>query len=269
MRGPLLERMPAFERSRLRVSQDAVAATATTAALANGVHTDTQPTQHHNNNNNESSNALLDLLGGIGETSDTTSSNSATATITTTKAGAPLSSGPNTTLNADILDLLGGIDAGGGGGMAPTTVNNGVIPTPAGNATTNNILDGLLNNDNYCTSTLANNAINSTSSIGNSTPISILPLQTTEYEKVTAYERNGLKLVMSFERQDFMCTITLEATNTSPTATITDFLFQAAVPKSLQLQLLTPSTTTVPPTASLTQLIRVNNPNKVRRVSYT
>ncbi|XP_018019345.1 AP-1 complex subunit gamma-1 isoform X2 [Hyalella azteca] len=260
MRGPLLERMPPFERSRLRVSQDAAAANAAAAAaaapLANGL---------HNNNNNDAvaavqapsqsdSNALLDLLGGLDDSAND---------VPVQVKSAPLPPAGTGSLNSDILDLLGGLGGGGGGDSGGTlisrTVNNGgILDTGLGSAS-NNLLDDLLNNSssNLNNSTLANNTINST----NSLPVSTLP-SSDEYGSLTIYERNNLRLVMTFQRQDSLTTITLTATNSSTSCNITDFLFQAAVPKSLQLQLLTPSSTSLAPAASLTQFIRVNNPNK-------
>ncbi|XP_053638784.1 AP-1 complex subunit gamma-1 isoform X6 [Cherax quadricarinatus] len=79
---------------------------------------------------------------------------------------------------------------------------------------------------------------------------------------ITAYDKNGIRLDMAFELQETLITINLIASNNTG-AQVTDFLFQAAVPKSIQLQMLNPSGTNMAPTASLTQLIKVNNPNKV------
>ena len=50
---------------------------------------------------------------------------------------------------------------------------------------------------------------------------------------ITAFEKNGLKVVFGFERDIINTTtvaITLTATNSTP-VTINDFVFQAAVPK--------------------------------------
>lgn len=177
MRGPLLERMPAFERSRLRVSQDAVAAT---AALANGVHTPSEVTSVTSNiNNNNESNALLDLLGGISDSDDvsvTVLETSATKSSSGLLSGLtlPTAPAPGAALNADILDLLGGIDATG---LSAPAVNNGLASIDATTVNTpiNNILDGLLNNsNNFSTTTLTNNAINASTSINNSISDSLI-----------------------------------------------------------------------------------------------
>lgn len=84
---------------------------------------------------------------------------------------------------------------------------------------------------------------------------------------ITAFEKNGLKLVFSFERSPsspVVTAITLSATN-STALPMTDFLFQAAVPKSIQLQMASPSGNTVPPngSGSVTQVINIANPQKL------
>uniref|UniRef100_A0A673MQA8 AP-1 complex subunit gamma n=1 Tax=Sinocyclocheilus rhinocerous TaxID=307959 RepID=A0A673MQA8_9TELE len=88
---------------------------------------------------------------------------------------------------------------------------------------------------------------------------------------MTAYNKNGLKIEFTFERSNpnpNIAVITIHATN-STEADMTEFVFQAAVPKTFQLQLLSPSSNVVPALnqGSVTQVIRVLNPQKVR--SYT
>ncbi|XP_043935483.1 AP-1 complex subunit gamma-1 [Protopterus annectens] len=83
---------------------------------------------------------------------------------------------------------------------------------------------------------------------------------------MTAYNKNGLKIDFSFERSNTnpnITVITMAAFNTTE-ADMTDFVFQAAVPKTFQLQLLSPSSNVVPAlnTGSITQVIKVLNPHK-------
>lgn len=47
---------------------------------------------------------------------------------------------------------------------------------------------------------------------------------------INAYNKNGIKLDMTFEVQETVTTINMQATNNTGT-NVTDFLFQAAVPK--------------------------------------
>lgn len=142
---------------------------------------------------------------------------------------------------------------------------------------------------------------------------------------MTAFEKNGLKIVFSFQRPNpadlSSVTVTLKASNAN-VAAISDFIFQAAVPKvswsiiigrfescnvsavqgsgsimhqlpvsklqiytevllmmgfafsfsqAFQLQMLSPTGSTVPPgnAGTLTQVMNVINPQKVSRMSTT
>uniref|UniRef100_A0A672HC38 AP-1 complex subunit gamma n=1 Tax=Salarias fasciatus TaxID=181472 RepID=A0A672HC38_SALFA len=83
---------------------------------------------------------------------------------------------------------------------------------------------------------------------------------------MTAYNKNGLKIDFTFERANpnpNIAVITIHASNTTE-ADMTDFVFQAAVPKTFQLQLLSPSSNVVPALnqGTVTQVIRVLNPQK-------
>uniref|UniRef100_A0AAY4E4S7 AP-1 complex subunit gamma n=1 Tax=Denticeps clupeoides TaxID=299321 RepID=A0AAY4E4S7_9TELE len=83
---------------------------------------------------------------------------------------------------------------------------------------------------------------------------------------MTAYNKNGLKIEFMFERSNpnpNIAVITIHASN-STEADMTDFVFQAAVPKTFQLQLLSPSSNVVPALnqGNVTQVIRVLNPQK-------
>uniref|UniRef100_A0A3Q2THM9 AP-1 complex subunit gamma n=1 Tax=Fundulus heteroclitus TaxID=8078 RepID=A0A3Q2THM9_FUNHE len=82
---------------------------------------------------------------------------------------------------------------------------------------------------------------------------------------VTVYEKNGVTLTISCEQQsDSGLTVTLTASNSSD-SDISGFTLQAAVPKSVQLQMRAPSRDSLPANgaAKLTQLVILNNPNKV------
>jgi AP-1 complex subunit gamma-1 len=90
-----------------------------------------------------------------------------------------------------------------------------------------------------------------------------------------AYNANGIlvSLESSGPSGGPSVTLTLQARN-SNAATVTDFVFQAAVPKSMQLELLPASGSAMDPlSGSLTQVLRVSNPSgaalKMRvRISY-
>jgi len=114
---------------------------------------------------------------------------------------------------------------------APTT-----NPTPATNGGLDNLLNGL-----------------DTTSI--STPAAEVP-------PLTAYEKHGLRVVFTFPSVNpTTTTITLLAHNLT-NGPIQDFVFQAAVPKSMALALAPPSSPMIPAGGSVTQQLEVTNPNK-------
>ncbi|XP_043596284.1 AP-1 complex subunit gamma-1 isoform X7 [Bombus pyrosoma] len=183
------------------------------------------------------SSALLDLLGtaDLGMTSSVSNKS-------------PPSNSTNTVNNNDLLDLLGSLDL-----SAPTSTST--LPqaqTPlqifSPTNTTNFLVDGLLNS----------------SSIQNDT-LSMIVL-----------DKAGLKITFKLERPPDIADlliINMSAQN-SGSAILTDFLFQAAVPKTFQLQMLSPSSTVIPPSGQVTQVLKVTNINKVPlrmrlRISYT
>ncbi|XP_016303415.1 AP-1 complex subunit gamma-1-like [Sinocyclocheilus anshuiensis] len=161
----------------------------------------------------------------------------------------------------DLLDLLGGNDvvpviqttvptkpASAGGELLDLLgdlfLTGGPTPTPAPSVTLSQppfLLDGLTSQPLF-----------------NDIAAGIPPM--------TAYNKNGLKIEFTFERANpnpNIAVITIHATN-STEADMTEFVFQAAVPKTFQLQLLSPSSNVVPALnqGSVTQVIRVLNPQK-------
>ncbi|XP_035678744.1 AP-1 complex subunit gamma-1-like [Branchiostoma floridae] len=81
-----------------------------------------------------------------------------------------------------------------------------------------------------------------------------------------AYEKNGLKIEFSFQKDNSnanVVIITLTATNSTDTP-MDEFVFQAAVPKTFQLQLQSPSGSVVPASnmGVVTQVIKILNPQK-------
>ncbi|GCB74452.1 hypothetical protein scyTo_0003542 [Scyliorhinus torazame] len=83
---------------------------------------------------------------------------------------------------------------------------------------------------------------------------------------IIAYDQNGLKIEFSFEQSKAntnMLFITLRASN-STEMDMSNFVLQAAVPKSFQLQLMSPSGSIIPArnSGAVTQLMRVLNSQK-------
>lgn len=162
----------------------------------------------------------------------------------------------------DLLDLLGGNDvvpviqttlptkpASAGGELldllGDLSLSGGPAPTPAPSVPSSQpsfLLDGL------------------------SSPPLFNDIAAAAIPPMTAYNKNGLKIDFTFERANpnpNIAVITIHASNTTD-ADMTDFVFQAAVPKTFQLQLLSPSSNVVPALnqGTVTQIIRVLNPQK-------
>lgn len=142
---------------------------------------------------------------------------------------------PNKVPKGDIIDLLGDLD------LSPPSMNSGGV----------NISDSL---SSGLPSQLANSAFHPSNNVNSSSPM------------LTAFEKNGIKVVFKLDHDasdPTLMNITLSATNSSP-ITLQDFVFQAAVPKTFQLQLLSPSDSVLPAYngGAITQLIKVNNPSR-------
>ncbi|XP_011147631.1 AP-1 complex subunit gamma-1 isoform X2 [Harpegnathos saltator] len=187
------------------------------------------------------SSALLDLLG--------TTDVGATMPATTSKNPSPSSTAA--THNNDLLDLLGSLDLNTPT-PAPTLPSQPQASTPVFSPTiTSNssfLVDGLL----------------STPSVQNDTP------------SMVVLDKSGLKITFKLERPPDipdLLIINMLAQNSGSTI-LTDFLFQAAVPRTFQLQMLSPSSTVIPPSGQVTQVLRVTNMNRAQlrmrlRISYT
>ncbi|XP_051984705.1 AP-1 complex subunit gamma-like 2 [Xyrauchen texanus] len=92
-----------------------------------------------------------------------------------------------------------------------------------------------------------------------------LELTSVPKSTVTVYEKNGVSLKLQCDKQtDTDVTVTLIASNSSQ-SDITNFTLQAAVPKSVQLQMKAPSGNVIPAQGlgQVTQTVLLNNPNKV------
>lgn len=149
--------------------------------------------------------------------------------VTSANPAQPPAGGAN-----DLLDLLGDV----------ATISNPVPPVKP--TPTPNLLDDLMGGD----TTTHNNQMN-----GNDGPY-----------KLTAFDKNGLKVELTCERDNGQPNVTIinvKSSNSTAT-TMSDYIFQAAVPKSFQLQLQSPSGSTLPPMndGEVTQVIKVNNPQK-------
>lgn len=137
---------------------------------------------------------------------------------------APVKSGQDSLLDLLDLDL----------GSAP--VNN---PIPAQSIPAANILDGL---DNL----VVNNTLNG-----------FIP-------KLVGYNKNNISITFHFDRPtpSGLCVMNLSIVNGASEA-VSEFYLQAAVPKSMQLEILPASSTAIEPNGgTVSQVLKVTNPNK-------
>lgn len=183
------------------------------------------------------SSALLDLLG--------TTDVGMTMPPVTTKNPPPAATNIN---NNDLLDLLGNLDINSA--ALPSTLPQQSPPSQIFSPTNtmNFLVDGLLNS----------------------------PSIQTETSSMIVLDKSGLKITFKLERPpDITDLLIINMTaHNSTNSVLSDFLFQAAVPRTFQLQMLPPSSTVIPPSSEVTQVIRVTNINKVPlrmrlRISYT
>ncbi|XP_066155953.1 AP-1 complex subunit gamma-1 isoform X3 [Euwallacea fornicatus] len=237
LRPALLERMPPMEL--VRQTDESVHTNGDVDSI--DLPSEESSPQHVPNE----SNALLDLLGGDLDV----------IKPTTEPSKPPPVSNSN---NQDLLDLLGlgplsdtaspSTESSNLGLILESNAN--VLPTVMNSQNSNFLSDGLFNP-------------NPVESVRSSIP----PL--------TAFDKEGLRILFSFDgvRENGTVTINVTATNDS-LSPLTDFLFQAAVPKTFQIQMLSPSGTTLAPNGVVTQVLKVTNPgqNMLRmriRISYT
>lgn len=234
LRPALLERMPPME-----IIRDS------NGSQINGDFDSDLKIEDSPKHNTMQSNALLDLLGG--DLND--------IEVPTYKT--PIENvSNNISNNQDLLDLLGGLDTTpalvntpGTGLSLITENNNHTVPTNV----TNNQYSNFLGAD------FLNININNEQDV----------------PTIIAFENNSLKIVFSLEKLAEPNGITINVLATNNTSShMNEFLFQAAIPKAFQLQMLPPSGTAITPNGNITQVLRVINSNqstlKMRlRISYT
>lgn len=85
--------------------------------------------------------------------------------------------------------------------------------------------------------------------------------------KLTALDKNGLNVILVPQKNvggdgNGCLRVIMSATNNSIN-TLEQYLFQAAVPKSFTLQMLSPSGSVLPPGGTITQEMRLTNSAKV------
>ncbi|XP_055633940.1 AP-1 complex subunit gamma-1-like isoform X2 [Toxorhynchites rutilus septentrionalis] len=241
--------------------------------------------------------ALLDLLGGGDDPAESID----LVPSVTVKPSTTSSSN-----NQDLLDLLGGLDmpsstppaaihplGGGGIGLDLNSLNDNSIKvtnTIPGTVTSSSSFGGLENllNSNTTPVTIPVGVVSPTSTInatsglfnntGNNTSNSLFNNVSAvnnneEHSKtLTALDKNGLFVQLMAKYSGGCLHIVMTAINNS-LSTLEQYLFQAAVPRSFTLQMLSPSGSMLPPGGTITQEMRVSSTAKSTlrmrlRISY-
>ncbi|XP_064404142.1 AP-1 complex subunit gamma-1-like [Halichondria panicea] len=158
---------------------------------------------------------------------------------------------------SELLDLLGGDS------IAPPTTSQ-ALPTSSGGGA----LMDLLGLDVGPSVPPPSSSAGLLDLLGGAPTSAPPPAPLGDIPNMTAFEKNGLRVVFTFQRSldpttPAVVAIILNATNSTPTP-LTDFVFQCAVPKTFQLQMQSPSGNVLTPNSSntVTQVITINNPEK-------
>lgn len=202
-------------------------------------------------------NALLDLLGG----SDGPLDLGQPITNANTISSITNNSSNNTN---DLLDLLGGIDLSspvlspgfiGGGSLAADTSNGnhifGSLDTFGG---------GLMGNGGGGGGSLI------ASNISTIIPTTTTAAAVATGPPMTALDKNGVTVMLVSQKSSGCLQVMMTASNASGQP-VDQFLFQAAVPKSFTLQMLSPSGSHLPVGGVITQEMRLTNSAKVTNSS--
>ncbi|XP_039746512.1 AP-1 complex subunit gamma-1 isoform X3 [Pararge aegeria] len=176
-----------------------------------------------------------------------------------------------------LLDLINGSEL-----LANGDVEHTPIAPTNNNSNTNDILDLLSGLDLSTPSmpapsvavSVANNNLTSPSLLLDGLFASEPPVTQPQAECVVrALERNGVLVELCAVRGGDTATLTMRA-RSHAASTISDFLFQAAVPRTFRLDMMSPSGTVLTPQGEITQVLKITNPSKTPlrlriRVSYS
>ncbi|XP_075157112.1 adaptor protein complex 1, gamma subunit isoform X2 [Haematobia irritans] len=283
LRPPLLEKMPAMQVSRMS-SQNGESSGSyddhSPDLIENGLGDDQITTESNMNTMSDNTNILLDLLGG----SDLSIP---TQDLSVQKKNTLNANNDNTTTsnNQDFLDLLGldmsstqssttanvtsnvvsstnmnnvlmGSGGGGGGGGLLGDLSNMISTTATTVPTNGNDLSSIMAAasinmpamDLTTVNSLVNDPLDNTASSNN--------VSVPQGPKLTALNKNGVLVQLVPVKANDNMQIFMTTTNSS-TTTLEQYLFQAAVPKSFTLQMLSPSGSVLPPGGVITQEMRV------------
>ena len=263
LRSALLEPMPPFEKD----PSSSTSASHSTSSM--------QDLAAHASTNGVAA-ASDDLLGNFGSPTKVDVGSSLLDIIGSTATSQPQKS--DVTKTDNLLDLLECLDFGGSGptsssSAAPNILNNSTLnslyaatspPLSVAPTSSHNILDGLMsmNSQIPAVTSNSNNLDDLFGDFGGSSTLSSAPAFA---PPMTVYDKNEFKIVFDFEKPAVanQVVIKLRASNLSSVGGVSDFVVQAAVPKSMQLELAPPSSTNIAANGGVvTQVLKVNNPSR-------
>ncbi|XP_037938484.1 AP-1 complex subunit gamma-1 isoform X2 [Teleopsis dalmanni] len=284
LRPPLLEKMPPMQISRIS-SQNGESSGSfddnSPDLIENGLVEDQLPHENNMNTMSDNTNILLDLLGGTDISNTVQKENTKNAN--------------DVSNNQDFLDLLD-LDLNTGAvavnnttnvlGTNATNINNvlGLSSLTATIPTNGNDLTSILSGNGLVSVPVnlleSNNILSPSANASNSflneltSPANLLcsSIAINQAPKITALDKNGLLVHLVPLRVSDTIQIFMTTTNNSKNI-LEQYLFQAAVPKSFTLQMLSPSGSDLPPGGIITQEMRVVSTSKAilrmrLRISY-
>lgn len=202
----------------------------------------------------------LDDTNGSSSKLDVTVAAASVAAAAVAASVAPSASSKSATQSNNLLDidLLGDAPA-----TAPATA---ATATPASFDPLADLLGGAPSSKPAASAPASSNDLLDLLALGGGAPaapvaVAAFPSQPTSF---IGYDKNGLKVSFAGvvdSANPAMMNITATFFNASG-GILENLVFQAAVPKSLKIQLQPPSSTTIPRSGTVTQLIRVLNPTK-------
>lgn len=293
LRPALLEKMPPMQISRIATQNGSGSGgggsfdESNPDLLENGIEEMENNTLSAPTLGGDQSNILLDLLGGSDLGTDL--SNASTVQKKNSKNANAGQLATETSNNQDLLDLLGGLDMSAptpvanvqnmnimglvdGGSVGVGSVGGGMITSPSTNGNEISTLGGglggglNLNAPSIIESSVLSNSL--LNDLTTTTTTSVTP----QGPKLTALDKNGILVQLVPVKGNDCMQIFMTTTNSSLT-TIEQYLFQAAVPRSFTLQMLSPSGSLLTPGGVITQEMRVVSTSKAilrmrLRISY-
>uniref|UniRef100_A0A0K8TMB2 AP-1 complex subunit gamma n=1 Tax=Tabanus bromius TaxID=304241 RepID=A0A0K8TMB2_TABBR len=254
LRPALLEKMPPLQVNRVSTQNGNPLEDNGSELIENGLEDNDSLTIGQT----DQSNILLDLLSGTDIIQEISNANVERKNSKNSSVPAPA---PTETSNKDLLDLLGDLD------LTPSSISKPIVESSTTNGNDMSTITSIPSLE-LNTPTLDTNIITNTL-------LSDFSLQNTvqpKGPKITAWDKNGILIHLTPAKGSGCLQVFMSTTNNT-LSTIEQFLFQAAVPRSFTLQMLSPSGSVMAPGGVITQEMRVVSSSQATlrmrlRISY-